>query len=96
MVFYVGSMPPSRFLLGSEFTFPEIPNHRSLSYQSKYNVSNETVYLDPMSRFKLVMERHDITLFLDPAQEAQSEMDLVLLLLWEEKQTRVKDQLISV
>ena len=96
MVFYVGSMPPSCFLLGSEFPYPEMSNHRSLTYHSKYNISNKMVHLNPLSRSKLVMERHNLTLFLDLDQEAQSEVDLDLLPLWEEKQIRVKDQHISV
>ena len=75
MVFYVGSMPPPRVFLGSEFTYPEIPNHGSLTYQSEYNVTNKMVHLDPLSRFKLIMQRHNVTLFSDSDQEAQSEMD---------------------
>ena len=95
MVFYVGSMAPSRFFLGSDFTQPEIPDHGSLRYQSKYNVSSETACLEPAARFKLVMERKHISSFLDRDQESQLEMDLDLLPLWEERQDRVQDQLIS-
>ena len=95
MVFYIGSMPPSCFFLGSEFSRPKIPDHRLESYCPRYKISNKMTPLDPASRFKLVMKRQHISSFLDPNQEVQSEMDLDLLLLWEEMQERVEDQHIT-